>query len=118
LIRKLWEEAVVDHEDSDHRIDRAGIYRARNGRSRSGWEVSARPRLTGRLGSGTDFCSRAEAKPRRFKSRRGSKPSLSSSEGMTMPSASSPSSSTVAGTTNGLAILRRRPMPEGATYLS
>ena len=25
LIRKLWEEPVVDHEDSDHRIDRAGI---------------------------------------------------------------------------------------------
>jgi alkanesulfonate monooxygenase SsuD/methylene tetrahydromethanopterin reductase-like flavin-dependent oxidoreductase (luciferase family) len=25
LIRKLWEEAVVEHEDTDHRIDRAGI---------------------------------------------------------------------------------------------
>src|ERR1700726_3925886 len=25
LIRKLWEEPVVDYEDSDHRIDRAGI---------------------------------------------------------------------------------------------
>src|SRR5437016_608106 len=25
LIRKLWGEPVVDHEDSDHRIDRAGI---------------------------------------------------------------------------------------------
>src|SRR5690348_7522991 len=25
LLRKLWEEPVVDHEDSDHRIDRAGI---------------------------------------------------------------------------------------------
>ena len=25
LIRKLWEQPVVDHEDSDHRIDRAGI---------------------------------------------------------------------------------------------
>src|SRR5205085_3100388 len=23
--RKLWQEPVVDHEDSDHRIDRAGI---------------------------------------------------------------------------------------------
>ena len=25
LIRKLWEQPMVDHEDSDHRIDRAGI---------------------------------------------------------------------------------------------
>jgi len=25
LIRKLWEEPVLDYEDSDHRIDRAGI---------------------------------------------------------------------------------------------
>jgi len=25
LIRKLWEQPVVEHEDSDHRIDRAGI---------------------------------------------------------------------------------------------
>ncbi len=25
LIRKLWEQSVLDHQDSDHRIDRAGI---------------------------------------------------------------------------------------------
>ena len=25
LLRKLWQEPVVEHEDSDHRIDRAGI---------------------------------------------------------------------------------------------
>src|SRR5256885_10469859 len=25
LLRKLWEEPVVEHEDSDHKIDRAGI---------------------------------------------------------------------------------------------
>jgi probable F420-dependent oxidoreductase len=25
LIRKLWEQAVVEHDDTDHRIDRAGI---------------------------------------------------------------------------------------------
>ena len=25
LLRKLWQEPVVDHEDTDHRIDRAGI---------------------------------------------------------------------------------------------
>ncbi len=92
LIRKLWEEPVVDYEDSDHcgkspwSITRTpttgstepGYCRGRNGRSRSGWEVSARPRSTGRPGSGTDFCSRAGLRPKRSRSRRGSKPSLSS----------------------------------------
>src|SRR5882762_8727420 len=72
LIRKLWEQPVVDHEDSDHRIEEPGSCRARDGRSRSGWEVSARPRSTGRPGSGTDSCSRAGLKPKRSKSRRGS----------------------------------------------
>ena len=90
LIRKLWEQPVVDHEDSDHRIDR--YCRARNGRSRSGWEVSARPRSTGRLGSGTDSFFRAGLKPRRSKSRRGSRLNCSSLEGMPMHSASSRSS--------------------------
>ena len=42
----------------------------------------------------------------------------SSSEGMPMHSASSPSSNTVAGTTNGLAISRRGAKLGGATYLS
>src|SRR5580692_806296 len=108
LIRKLWEQPVVKYEDSDHRNDRA----------RSGWEVSARPRSTGRPGSGTDSCSRAGLKPKRSKSRRGSRLSCASSEGMPMDSASSPSSNTVAGTTNGLAISRRGARLGGATYLS
>jgi nucleoside-diphosphate-sugar epimerase len=90
----------------------------RNGRSRSGWEVSARPRSTGQLGSGTDSFFRAGLKPRRSKSRRGLWLSCSSSEGMPMHSASSPSSNTVARTTNGLAILRRGARLGGATYLS
>jgi alkanesulfonate monooxygenase SsuD/methylene tetrahydromethanopterin reductase-like flavin-dependent oxidoreductase (luciferase family) len=118
LIRKLWEEHVVDHEDSDHRIDRAGILPRPKGRSRSGWEVSARPRSTGRPGSGTDSCFRAGLKPRRSKSSRGSWRSCASSEGMPMHSASSPSSNTVAGTTNGPAILRRGARLEEATFLS
>jgi alkanesulfonate monooxygenase SsuD/methylene tetrahydromethanopterin reductase-like flavin-dependent oxidoreductase (luciferase family) len=25
LIRKLWEQAAVEHEDTNHRIDRAGV---------------------------------------------------------------------------------------------
>ena len=56
LIRKLWEEPVVEHEDSDHRIDRAGIL-PRPKRQIPIWlGVPARPRTTGRPGSGTDFC--------------------------------------------------------------
>src|SRR6059058_2739565 len=65
LIRKLWQEPVVEYEDSDHKI----------GRARSGWEVSARPLTTGRPGSATGSCFRAALKARRFKSRRGSSPS-------------------------------------------
>jgi probable F420-dependent oxidoreductase len=118
LIRKLWEQPVVDHEDSDHRIERAGIL-PRPKRKIPIWlGGSARPRSTGQPGSRTDFCSPAGAKPRRSKSRRGSKPSLSSSEGMPMHSASNPSSNTVAGTTDGLAISRRGAVLGGATYLS
>src|SRR6202035_1681415 len=51
LIRKLWEQPVVDHEDSDHRIDRAGSCRGRNSRYPFGWVAPARPRSTGRPGS-------------------------------------------------------------------
>src|SRR3977135_2012935 len=71
LIRKLWEQPVVEHEDSDHRIDRAGILPARNGASGSGWAVSARPRTPGRPGSGTASCFRAGLRPSGSRSRRG-----------------------------------------------
>jgi len=63
-------------------------------------------------------CFQAGLKPRRSKSRRGSWPSCASSEGMPMHSASSRSSNTAAGTTSGLAILRRGARLGGATYLS
>jgi len=102
LIRKLWEQPVVDHEDSDHRIDRAGIL----------------PRPKRQIGSGTASCFQAGLKPRRSESRRGLRRNCSSSEGMPMYSASSRSSNTVVGTTNGLAILRHGAKLEGATYLS
>jgi Luciferase-like monooxygenase len=99
LIRKLW-----DQPWSNIRIPTTGStepasYLARNGRSRSGWEVSVRPRSTGQPGSLMDSCFRAELKPKQSKLRRGSQPSCSSSEGMSMHSASSPSSNTVAETT-------------------
>ncbi len=47
-----------------------GYCRGRSGRSRSGWAGSARPRTTGRPGSGTAFCSQAALKPKRSRSRR------------------------------------------------
>src|SRR4051812_30344707 len=74
LIRKLWQEPVVDYADSDHRIEEPVFCRGQNGRSRFGWAVRARPRSTERPGSRTDFCSEAGPKPRRCRSRRRSKP--------------------------------------------
>src|SRR5262249_29866335 len=57
LIRKLWEEPVVDYEHTDHRIDRAGIL-PRPKRQIPIWlGGSARPRSTGRPGSGDGFIS-------------------------------------------------------------
>lgn len=118
LIRKLWEQPVVDHEDSDHRIDRAGILpRPRRqipiwlgGFSEAAFDRAAR------IGDG--FLFRAGLKPRQSKSRRGSRPSCASSVEMLMHSASSPFSNTVAGTTNGPATLRRGARLAGPTYLS
>ena len=118
LIRKLWEEPVVEYEDSDHRIDRAGILpRPKRqipiwlgGSSEAAYDRAAR------IGDG--FLFRAGPKPRRSKSRRRSKPSLSSSGGTTIHSASSRSSNTVAATTNGPATLRRGAKPGGATSRS
>ena len=116
LIRKLWEQPVVEHEDPDHRIDRAGILPRPKRRIPiwlGGFSEAAFDRA-----SGTDFCFQAGLKPKRSKLRRGSRLMCSSSEGMPMHSASSPSSNTAAGTTNGLAILRRGATLGGATYLS
>src|SRR5260221_5531766 len=55
---------------------------------------------------------------RRSKSRRGSRPSCTSSAGMPTHSASSPFSNTIAATTNGPATSRRGAQLGGATYLS
>ena len=107
LIRKPWEQPVVEHETPTTGSTEPGYCRARNGRFRSGSEVSARPHTTGRRGLGTGLCSRAGPKPRRFRSRRGSKPGLSNWAGIAKRSASSPSSNTHAGTTNGPAISPR-----------
>ncbi len=116
LIRKLWEQPVVDRGPPTTGSAEPEYLRP-SSRSRSGREDSARPRSTGRPGSGTDSCSRAGLKPKRSKSRRGSKLSWTrSSEGMPVHSASRPSSNTAAGTTNGPAILRRGAKPAGATY--
>ena len=116
LIRKLWEEAVVEHEDTDHRIDRAGILPRPRRESRSGSAVSAKPRTTARRELGTGSCSRAGPRPRRCRSRRKSKPDSQSSGGLGIRLASNLSSNTAEGTINGLAISRRGATPEGATY--
>jgi alkanesulfonate monooxygenase SsuD/methylene tetrahydromethanopterin reductase-like flavin-dependent oxidoreductase (luciferase family) len=107
LIRKLWEQPVVEYETPTIGSTEPASYRARSDRSPFGSVVPARPRSIGRPGSATDFCSEAGLRPRQSESRRGSKPSWSSSEGTRIPSALRPSSNTVAGTTNGLATLRR-----------
>jgi alkanesulfonate monooxygenase SsuD/methylene tetrahydromethanopterin reductase-like flavin-dependent oxidoreductase (luciferase family) len=118
LIRKLWEQPVVDHEDSDHRIDRAGIL-PRPKRQIPVWlrgfSEAAFDRAA-RIGDGFLFSGRTQTEAIQIKA--GSRPSCSSVEGMPMHSASRPSSNTVAGTTNGLATLRRGAKLAGATYLS
>jgi alkanesulfonate monooxygenase SsuD/methylene tetrahydromethanopterin reductase-like flavin-dependent oxidoreductase (luciferase family) len=71
---------------------------------------------TGRPGSGTVSCFQAGLKPRRPKSRRGSRPSCAHSGEMLMHSVSSPFSNTVAATTVGLATLRHGAKQRGATF--
>src|SRR5262249_8135390 len=125
--RKLWEQPVVDHEDSDHRIDRAGILpRPKRqipiwlgGFSEAAYDRAARI-ADGFLFSGRTQTedSRGGPKPTRFKTRRGSRQSFANWEGMPMHLASSPSSNTAGETTNGLAILRHGAKLEGVTCLS
>ena len=115
LIRKLWEEPVVEYEDADHRIDRAGILpRPKRlipiwlgGSSEAAYDRAAR------IGDG--FLLAAVCKPRRSKSRRGSRPSCASSVKTLALSASNPFSNTVVETTNGLATLRLGAKLRGAT---
>ena len=118
LICKLWEQPVVEHEDCDHRIDRAGILPRPKRQIPiwfGGFSEAAYDRAA-RIGDG--FMFRAGPKPRRFRSRRGSKPGLSNWGGIAKRSASSSSSNTHAGTTNGPAISPRGAMLGGATYPS
>ena len=119
LIRKLWEQPVVDHEDSDHRIDRAGIL-PRPKRQIPIWlggfsEAALRPggQDRGRIPVLGPDSNRGDPNQGEDRGQ-----AASSSEGMPMHSASSSSSNTAAGTTNGLAILRRGARLGGATYLS
>src|ERR1700731_4428365 len=80
LIRKLWQEPVVEYEDSDHRIDRAGIL-PRPKRQILIWLGGFSEAAFDRgPGSGRASCFRAGRKPRRSKSRRGSRLNCSSLE--------------------------------------
>jgi probable F420-dependent oxidoreductase len=115
LIRKLWEEPVVEYSDSDHRIDRAGILpRPKRqipiwlgGSSEAAFDRAAR------IGDGFLFSGRT--RPRRCRSRRGSRPGCVSSEEPSASSALSPFSNTAAATINGPATSRRGVRPAGAT---
>jgi alkanesulfonate monooxygenase SsuD/methylene tetrahydromethanopterin reductase-like flavin-dependent oxidoreductase (luciferase family) len=109
LIRKLWEQPVVDHED-------AGSCRGPNGRSRSGWVVSARPRTTERRESEMASCFPAGLKPRQSKSRRGSRSGCARWAEMLMHLALSRFSNIVAATTNGPETLRCGVRLVEATY--
>ena len=70
MIRKLWEQAVVEHEDTDHRIDRAGILPRPKRKIPiwlGGFSQAAYDRAA-RIGDGFMFSGRT--RPRRFRSRR------------------------------------------------
>ncbi|MSP03966.1 MAG: LLM class F420-dependent oxidoreductase [Acetobacteraceae bacterium] len=71
LLRKLWEQPVVDHEDSDHRIDRAGIS-PRPKRSipiwLGGFSEAAYDRAA-RIGDGFMFSGRAQAEAVQIKAK-------------------------------------------------
>ena len=71
LIRKLWEQPVIDHEDSDHRIDRAGIL-PRPKRSipiwLGGFSEAAYDRAA-RIGDGFMFSGRTQSEAVQIKAR-------------------------------------------------
>jgi hypothetical protein len=119
LIRKLWQEPVVEYEDFPTTgSTEPGYCRARNGRSRSGSEASARPRTTGRPGSGTDSCSRAGRKTEaiQIKARIVAKLRELGRDADAFGFESIQQYSR--GATNGLAISRRGAKLGGATYPS
>ena len=119
LIRKLWEQPVVEHEDSDHRIDRAGIL-PRPKRQipiwLGGFSEAAYDRAA-RIGDGFLFSGRTQTEAVQIKARIEAK-LRRARKGCRCIRLRVRSSNTVAGTTNGPAILRRGAKPGGATYLS
>ena len=119
LIRKLWEQPVVEHEDSDHRIDRAGILPRPKRQIPiwfGGFSEAAYDRAA-RIGDGFMFSGRTQTEAVQIKARIEARLARTR-DGIAKRSASSPSSNTRAETTNGPAISRRGAMPGGATYLS
>jgi len=69
LIRKLWEQAVVEHEDADHRIDRAGILPRPNRRIPiwfGGFSQAAYDRAA-RIGDGFMFSGRTQTEAVKIK---------------------------------------------------
>ena len=71
MIRKLWEQPVVDHEDSDHRIERAGILprpRRRIPIWLGGFSEAAFARAA-RIGDGFLFSGRTQTEATQIKAR-------------------------------------------------
>jgi len=71
LIRKLWEQAVIEHEDTDHRIDRAGILprpRRRIPIWFGGFSQAAYDRAA-RIGDGFMFSGRTQAEAVQIKTK-------------------------------------------------
>ena len=118
LIRKLWEEPVVEHEDSDHRIDRAGIL-PRPKRQipiwLGGFSEAAYDRAA-RIGDGFLFSGRTQTEAVQIKAKIVAKLRELGRDADAFGFESS--SNTAAGTTNGPAISRRGARPGGATSLS
>ena len=73
LIRKLWEQPWLTMRTPITGSTELGSCRGRNGRSLSGWVVSPRPHTTERRELVTASCFPAGLKPKRPKSRRGSR---------------------------------------------
>ena len=119
LIRKLWQQPVVEYEDSDHRIDRAGIL-PRPKRQIPIWlggfsKAALRPggQDRGRIpffgpNSNRGDPNQGEDRGQAARARKGCRCIRLRVR----------SSNTAAGTTNGLAILRRGARLGGATYRS
>ena len=118
MIRKLWQEPVVEYEDSDHRIDRAGIL-PRPKRQipiwLGGFSEAAYDRAA-RIGEGFLFSGRTQTEAIQIKARIAAKLLELGRDADAFGFESIQQYS--AGTTNGLAISRRGAKLGGATYPS